>query len=153
MESDSVQILKEAWNWVGLDPALILAENDFGNLLIKDTGGKIWRLCPEEASCKRVAESEADLHRLMSKDDFRVDWEMKRLVDAATASLGPLPTGKVLPQDPRCIRRRIQYRKYWNCTASRTDLVQWRSRISVQGSAGRKPSGIEGDQCSSVKLP
>lgn len=89
-----ISLLKESWGWAGLDPFHILAENEFGNLLIKDVGGKIWRLCPEEASCSVIAETESDLTALMSDDEFRSDWEMKRLVDVATASLGELQSGR-----------------------------------------------------------
>jgi hypothetical protein len=34
--SDLLNELQQAWGWNGLTPSQILAENEFGNLLIKD---------------------------------------------------------------------------------------------------------------------
>ena len=45
----------ESWGWVGIRPAEIVAENDFGNLIIKDAEDNFWRLCPEDVYCEIVA--------------------------------------------------------------------------------------------------
>jgi len=37
------------------DEIEVVAVNAFGNLLIRDNGGQIWRLCPEDLSCRVVA--------------------------------------------------------------------------------------------------
>ena len=49
-----VEEIKESWGWVGIDPVEVVGENDFGNLLIKDSDGKYWRLCPEDVDCEVV---------------------------------------------------------------------------------------------------
>ena len=41
-----IQEIKESWGWVGIDPIEVVGENDFGNLMIKDSSGSYWRLCP-----------------------------------------------------------------------------------------------------------
>ena len=47
-----IQEIKEAWGWIGIEPIEVVNENDFGNLLIKDTNGQFWRLCPEDEYCE-----------------------------------------------------------------------------------------------------
>ena len=36
--------IRNAWGWVGINPAEIIGQNDFGNLIIKTKDGKYWRL-------------------------------------------------------------------------------------------------------------
>jgi hypothetical protein len=86
-----IEEIKEAWGWVGLDPAEIVGENDFGNLIIKDASGKYWRLCPEEVYCKVVAESRDDLDALSHSQEFLADWYMSSLIEVAKEKLGHLP--------------------------------------------------------------
>ena len=79
---------------MGIDPVEVVGENDFGNLMIKDTEGKFWRLCPEELYCKIVADDSAALKTLSNNQDFLKDWYMSALVELAKASLGPLGPGR-----------------------------------------------------------
>lgn len=82
--------IREAWGWIGLDPAEVVAENAFGNLIVRAADGTYWRICPEELSCEVVARSAEEFAVLSRGDDFRTDWEMARLVEQARAKLGPL---------------------------------------------------------------
>jgi len=82
--------VKKYWGWVGINPAEIVAENDFGNLIIKDADNKFWRLCPEDVYCEVVAESIDDYNQLINDDDFLNDWNMTVMVDEAVEMLGPL---------------------------------------------------------------
>ena len=86
--------IREAWGWIGFDPAMVVAENAFGNLIIRDSDGAYWRLCPEEPSCERIASNVDDFGALSGEEEFRTDWEMTRLVELALQSLGPLPAGR-----------------------------------------------------------
>jgi len=52
-----IEIVCEAWGFTGLVPERILAINAFGNLLVEDQAGHVWRICPEELSCDPVASS------------------------------------------------------------------------------------------------
>ena len=88
-----IQELSNSWGWVGLEPAEVIGENDFGNLMIKDTSGKYWRLCPEECSCRIVAEARDELDALAQEQEFLEDWLMLSLVEVAKAMLGPLRPG------------------------------------------------------------
>ena len=92
---DLLETIRSAWGFTGLAPRSIVAENPFGNLLVEDVSGRIWRICPEELSCNAVASSPQDLQRLRSTPDFLTDWEMEQLVSLATSALGT-------PMEGRC---------------------------------------------------
>jgi hypothetical protein len=88
-----VAIVKEAWGWIGIDPLEIVGDNDFGNLMVKDKGGRYWRLCPEDLECKVVASDRAELDALSQDQEFLHDWHMTALVEQARERLGPLRPG------------------------------------------------------------
>ncbi len=86
--------VRESWGWVGIQPVEIVHENDFGNLILKDTDGKYWRLCPEECSCEVIASDTVQFDTLWSDKRFRADWEMKPLLNSAHLSVGELIEGR-----------------------------------------------------------
>jgi hypothetical protein len=89
-----ITAVEEAWGWIGVQPAEIVGENDFGNLMIRDVDGRYWRLSPEDLSCEVVAETRADLDRISADQEFLRDWYMRPLVEQARAKYGPLPDGR-----------------------------------------------------------
>lgn len=89
-----IQEIKESWGWAGVEPEEVVGENDFGNLMIKDTHGKYWRLCPEDLYCEIVADSREELDELSTDQEFLEDWYMQALVQQAKESLGPLSAGR-----------------------------------------------------------
>lgn len=80
----------ESWGWIGISPTEIVAENDFGNLILKDAEDKFWRLCPEDVYCEVVASSIDAYNKLINDDEFLHDWNMTVMVDEATKTLGAL---------------------------------------------------------------
>jgi hypothetical protein len=82
-----------AWGWVGLKPAQIVGENDFGNFIVKDVEGRFWRICPEDLYCRVVANDRAELDALAQSQDFLHDWYMASSVAEAKKRLGPLRPG------------------------------------------------------------
>ena len=82
-----------SWGWVGVNPTEIVAENEFGNLILKDAEDKFWRLCPEDVYCEVVAESIDDYNELINDDEFLNDWNMTVMVNEATEMLGALKEG------------------------------------------------------------
>ena len=88
-----IQEIKDAWGWVGIEPISIVGENDFGNLMIEDSQGRYWRLCPEDAYCEIIANSRKELDALSKHQEFLHDWYMKNLVDQAKEKLGSLDEG------------------------------------------------------------
>ncbi len=89
-----IQEIQESWGWIGIDPEEIVGENNFGNLLIKDSEGKFWRLCPEDVYCEVVAETRAELDALSKDQEFLEDWYMQSLTDQAKEALGDLENGR-----------------------------------------------------------
>ena len=81
----------EAWSWMGIESAEVVAINKFGNVIFTDQSGRYWRICPEELECKVIAESEDSYRRRQNDPDFKQDWEMMRLVEMAEAKYGAQP--------------------------------------------------------------
>ena len=88
-----IAIVEDTWGWTGLRPVVIVGDNDFGNLIVKDEADHYWRLCPEDLSCKVVASSRAELDQLSQDQAFLHDWYMKDLTQRARDKLGPLRPG------------------------------------------------------------
>ena len=88
-----IQEIKNSWGWIGIEPINIVGENDFGNLIIEDSEGFYWRLCPEDAYCEVVAKSRKELDILSTDQEFLNDWYMQNLVDQAKEKLGNLNEG------------------------------------------------------------
>lgn len=89
-----VDEINESWGWSGIDAAEVVAENEFGNLLIQDRAERYWRLCPEELSCTVVAQHRAALDELSVDPQFVQDWYMEHLVEMAKTQFGPLEHGR-----------------------------------------------------------
>lgn len=85
-----IDIIREAWGWIGLEPAEVIATNDFGNVIVRAKDGAYWRICPEEWLCDKVAENEHQFKELFAGDDLRTDWEMSQLVRLARQALGDI---------------------------------------------------------------
>ena len=85
--------VKEAWGWIGMDPVEVVTENEFGNLILKDSNDKFWRLCPEDVYCEVIAESITEYNELITDDEFLDDWFMSAMVEEAKKSLGTLEHG------------------------------------------------------------
>ncbi|WP_194868882.1 T6SS immunity protein Tdi1 domain-containing protein [Pseudoalteromonas sp. PPB1] len=89
-----IQEIKESWGWVGIDPVEVVGENDFGNLMIKDSTGCYWRLCPEDVYCEIVATNREELDSLSTDQEFLEDWYMQALVEQASEHIGALTKGQ-----------------------------------------------------------
>jgi type VI secretion system (T6SS) immunity protein Tdi1 len=85
-----VDIVSRSWGFTGLIALRVLDVNAFGNLLVEDEDGRVWRICPEELSCEVAASSSRDLEQITSSED----WKMNGLVDVATAALGRPEAGR-----------------------------------------------------------
>ena len=81
--SDTLELVKQHWDWIGLNPERLIAENEFGNLIMKDVDGKFWRLCPEEITCEVIAADDAAYNELVKSEEFNEDWFMELLLVAA----------------------------------------------------------------------
>ena len=90
MSAPMVEKINEAWGWTGIRPKEVIGENKFGNLLIRDLEGRVWRLCPEDVYCEVVASNEVEYEKLINDSDFLEDWNMENLVNVARKKLGSL---------------------------------------------------------------
>ena len=90
---DIIKEVKDSWGWVGIEPVEVVAENEFGNLILRDNEGKFWRLCPEDVYCKVIANSIEEYNELVKDDEFNEDWFMESMVVEAQKRLGPLKEG------------------------------------------------------------
>ena len=89
-----IDTIRSAWGFIGLDPESIVETNGFGNVLVRDTNDRYWRICPEELSCQVVSPSSREFRRLRSSAEFEHDWQMRRLVELAQSRFGSLPDGR-----------------------------------------------------------
>lgn len=86
--------INSAWNWKGFVAIEVVRTNDFGNVIFKTDKNDFWRICPEELSCKKIANNEVELKRILADPDFILDWRMSRLVTIAKSKLGELRKGQ-----------------------------------------------------------
>ena len=92
--TDLIHVIRESWGWTGIDPEEVVKENDFGNLVVRDSSGRYWRICPEEAYCKIIANDQTEFDRISETKEFLEDWQMTWLVEMAKESLGSLQDGR-----------------------------------------------------------
>ncbi len=89
-----LELVNEHWAWSGIDPDELVVSNDFGNLIIKDSDDKFWRLCPEDVYCSIVAESIEAYNELIQDEGFAEDWHMVGMLVDAKEALGDLAEGE-----------------------------------------------------------
>jgi len=89
-----IEAIREHWGWTDVEPQRVHQRNKFGNVIFEDHDGRYWRICPEEASCSLIAESEQEYARLQRDEDFTADWNMDALVEAGEGKFGPLPADR-----------------------------------------------------------
>jgi len=90
---ETVECIARAWGWTGIEPAEVVGENEFGNLMVRDRQGRYWRVCPEDLYCRLVAGNRAELDAMSKDQEFLADWYMTELVAAARDRVGPLEPG------------------------------------------------------------
>ena len=126
-----VDIVRRAWAFTGLVPRSIIDINAFGNLLVEDVGGRVWRICPEELSCEVVAPTVPSLEQLRASPDFQRDWAMQELVERATTTLGP-------PGEGRCFCLKLpgvlggEYASTNLATISLSELIEFAGEMARQ---------------------
>jgi hypothetical protein len=89
-----IEHIERSWGWTGIEPAKVVGENEFGNLVVRDQHGQYWRICPEDLYCKIIAQDRRGLDALIEDQEFQQDWNMHALVEEARAMLGALGEGR-----------------------------------------------------------
>ena len=126
-----LETVHAAWGFTGLVPRSVVDTNSFGNLLVEDTNGVIWRICPEELSCEKIASSADTVQALQRSADFKRDWEMQALVAEATAALGTPAPGRCF-----CLKTPAILGGKYECenvgTISLLELISFAGELAVQ---------------------
>jgi len=91
---DIVKTIRNAWSWRGIEPTEVIAINSFGNVIVQDDAGEIWRICPEELEATKIASSRSAYELLRGDQDFVLDWEMELPRLEAEALLGEPGSGR-----------------------------------------------------------
>lgn len=89
-----IEMINRSWGWAGIEASEVLHENDFGNLIIEGVKGEIWRICPEELSCKIIADNLEGFDELFYSEKFKKDWYMDETVSLASDQMGELLSGE-----------------------------------------------------------
>lgn len=82
--------VNKAWSWKKVNAIQLLHINSFGNIIFETDKMEYWRICPEELSCEKIANSKAELEKLFNDEEFLEDWQMLNLVEIAKSELGIL---------------------------------------------------------------
>ena len=82
--------VKQYWGWVGIEPTSVIAENEFGNIIMQDVDERFWRLCPEDLYCEVIADDKAEYNELIKDEEFNQDFFMDVFVHKATEKYGAL---------------------------------------------------------------
>lgn len=90
-----LEVLRTRWSWALLAEATrVLAQNSFGNVLVELSDGSIWRVCPEDVTAAKVAESESAIPELWADQEFQTDWAGDAWIEVAEPALRPLGEGQ-----------------------------------------------------------
>ncbi len=92
--TDILTIIQKAWGWCGIEPVEVVAVSPFGNAVVLDASGTVWRICPEELSAEKIAHSMSAFEALRDAPEFASDWEMGALKTEAERALGPPGEGR-----------------------------------------------------------
>ena len=138
---DLTSTIAAAWGWVGLEPRLVVDENDFGNLIVEDVKGRFWRICPEELYCRLVADTRSELDAMASDQAFSTRLVHGRSGGGSTFESGfPSPRVQVQSQGAVYLGRNPTLRT----TSRRLPL---RELVSFSGDVARQIEGVpEGAQ-------
>lgn len=90
-----LETIADAWGWKGIDPTAVIDINPFGNVIVETSSGDFWRICPEELSATRLADSNAELETVFQNPEFLTDWDMAQLAQEAEDAFG-------IPPEDRC---------------------------------------------------
>ena len=89
-----IKKVNKAWSWTGVSAMKIEMVNEFGNIIIHSMKGKYFRICPEELSCEKIADSEKEYTTIINRLEFQEDWKMNNFVKVAREKLGELREGE-----------------------------------------------------------
>ena len=93
MLAELLEVIRRDWSWAIADPREVVSVSPFGNVIVVDAAGRVWRISPEELSCTVLAESTRDFDRIYADREFQEDWLMPPAREQAERELGSLGQG------------------------------------------------------------
>lgn len=88
-----LEMLRSTWAWVLTDPVHILMQSAFGNMLVVCHDGTLWRVVPEELTARKIRDDK-NFVAAFEDEEFREDWFLEGVAEAALAALGSLREGQ-----------------------------------------------------------
>lgn len=85
-----IAAINQSWGWKGFEATENIQTNPFGNIVFKTKSGSFWRICPEELSCEKIAETDLELGKVLTEPSFLEDWLMSPIVKLAKSKFGEL---------------------------------------------------------------
>jgi hypothetical protein len=92
--SNLLEAIARGWSWKIGRPGTVISQNAFGNVIVRTEHDFFYRIVPEDLKCVLLGTTPDEVEEETSKDAFKLDWEMKVLVDQAEAALGKLAEGE-----------------------------------------------------------
>jgi hypothetical protein len=92
--STLLEAIAKGWSWKIGKPAAILSQNSFGNVIVQTEHDWFFRIIPEDPRCVLLGTSREEMEEETSTEEFKLDWEMKILVEKAEIILGKLDEGQ-----------------------------------------------------------
>ncbi len=123
--------INSAWGWKGFRAKKIIEINDFGNVILKSAKHQYWRICPEEVTCKMIAQNDSDYNNLWNDSEFLEDWHMTKIIESAKSKMGEL-TGdsKYCLKIPALIGGKYELKNYG--TAPFRELILFSGSLAEQ---------------------
>ena len=128
-----LEVIVEAWGWKGIKPAAIIDTNPFGNVLVTDVSGSVWRICPEELRATQFADGDFD--RIRQSVEFAEDWNMTELVQRAQDLLGD-------PGEDRCYCLKVPGVLGGKYDDSNLATISFSELLLVSGALARQIEGL-----------
>ena len=126
-----IEAINDGWSWkIGVIQRLV-ATNPFGNCIVLDGIGSVWRIIPEDLSADILSSTIDDLDKTMSGEDFQIDWKMDQLVKVALAAHGD-------PGDGRCFCLKIPGVLGGSYSADNIGVITVTELLSCSGSLARQ---------------
>ena len=93
-EEKIIEVINKAWNWAVPKVKEILAVNSMGNVFLKDSEGKYWRICPEELTATLEAKNNDEVEIVFNNPEYKEDWQLLGLIDEAESHFGKIEVGE-----------------------------------------------------------
>lgn len=89
-----LEAIARGWSWKIGKPVALISQNAFGGVIVQTEHDFYFRIIPEDPRCVLLGTSREEMEEEIENEDFKLDWEMKTLVEKAETTLGKLEEGQ-----------------------------------------------------------